>query len=358
MRSLQLTEFGAPLTWTEVPTPEPRGSEVLLETLTCGVCHSDLHLWEGFYELGGGKRSYVKDRGVQLPLTLGHEAVGRVVAKGPDATDVEVGDVRLAYPWVGCRECRECRAEQEHLCATPRSIGIFLPGGYADHLLVPDARYLVNIDGVPPEAACSYACAGLTAFSALRKLPDLGPNDHLVIIGAGGVGLMALQLVREVTDARIVVVDISDPNLEAARKLVECETINSRDQPPYPQVKAVTGRAGAAAVIDFVGNGETAGLGVSLLAKNGILILVGLFGGELTIPTPALPLKNITLRGSYTGSLPELRELIGIVRAGRLAPMPVTCYPMDDAQTLLERLRTGEVVGRAVLLSAASAPAG
>jgi alcohol dehydrogenase, propanol-preferring len=349
MRSLQITEFGAPLAWSESDTPQPTGAEVLLETVACGVCHSDLHIWEGYYDLGGGKKAYVKDRGVQLPLTLGHEVVGRVVAKGPDARGVEIGDVRLAFPWIGCGECRECRAEREHLCGSPQSLGVFRHGGYSDHLLVPNASCLVEIGDLPPEAACSYACAGLTAYSALRKLPALESEDHVVIIGAGGVGLMALQIVREITSAGIIVVDLSDRNLEAARSLVDCVTINARGGSPFKQIREVAGRAGVAAVIDFVGSSDTVGLGFSLLAKNGSLIVVGLFGGELTIPTPTLPLKAVTIRGSYTGSLPELRELLAIARSGRLKPLPVANFPMEEAQHILERLHAGEVVGRAVL---------
>src|SRR5688572_23491333 len=110
MRSLRLTEFGGPLVWSEEPSPDPVGAEVLLETVNCGICHSDLHIWDGYYEMGPGKRLYAKDRGLALPLTMGHEVVGRVVAKGPLADSVEVGDLRLVYPWIGCGACRACRS--------------------------------------------------------------------------------------------------------------------------------------------------------------------------------------------------------------------------------------------------------
>jgi propanol-preferring alcohol dehydrogenase len=349
MRSLQVAEFGAPLVWNEGKTPEPAGSEVLLETVACGVCHSDLHIWEGYYDLGAGRRSFVKDRGVNLPLTLGHEVVGRVVAVGPDVRGVTPGDIRLVYPWVGCGSCKACVRGDHHLCDTPRSIGVFRHGGYSDHLLVPHTDYLLEIGEVPPEAACSYACAGLTAFSALRKVLPLGADDTLVLIGAGGLGLMALQIARELTNVRLIIVDVSEAKLDAAKAVADCTTVNAADGSAFKQVREIAGRRGVEAVIDFVGTGDTTNLGFGLLAKGGVLVVVGLFGGELTLPTPAIPLRSVTVRGSYTGSLDELRDLIAIVRGGQLPSLPVTCYPMGDAQTVLERLRTGDIVGRAVL---------
>jgi alcohol dehydrogenase, propanol-preferring len=349
MRSLQITEFGEPLEWSELPTPEPRGREVLLETVACGVCHSDLHLWEGYYDLGGGNRSYVKDRGVRLPLTPGHEVVGRVVAAGPEATGVGAGDLRLLYPWIGCGECRYCEADTPQMCSRPRSVGVFSHGGYSDHVLVPDARYLIDIGDLPPEAAASYACAGLTAYGALRKALPLEDDDHLVLIGAGGVGLMAAQVVPVLTGARVVVVDVDDRKLEAARAFGDCVTVNSRDADPREAILQRSGGRGVGAVVDFVGMSQTAALGYSLLAKNGTLVMVGLFGGELTVPTPSLPLRNVTVRGSYTGSPGELRELIALVRAKGLRPLPVACHPLDAAQGLLEDIREGRIVGRAVV---------
>jgi alcohol dehydrogenase, propanol-preferring len=349
MRSLQITEFGEPLAWSELPTPEPRGPEVLLETVACGVCHSDLHLWEGYYDLGGGNRSYVKDRGVRLPLTPGHEVVGRVVAAGPEAAGVREGDLRLLYPWIGCGECRLCEAGTPQMCSRPRSVGVFAHGGYSDHVLVPDARYLIDVGDLPPESSASYACAGLTAFGALRKALPLEADDHLVLIGAGGVGLMAAQVVPEMTRARVVVVDVDDRKLRAAREFGDFVTINSREVDPQTEIMRLTDARGVGAVVDFVGMSQTAALGYSVLAKNGMLVMVGLFGGELTVPTPAVPLRNLTLRGSYTGSLAELRELIALVRERKLRPLPVACHPLGAAQQLLEDIREGRIVGRAVV---------
>ena len=133
MQSYDVCECGAPLRLMERPTPKPTGTEVLLKVVAAGVCHSDLHIWEGFYDIGGGKRLKLADRGVKLPLTMGHENVGEVVAVGPDATGVKIGDRRLVHPWLGCGECAVCRRGDEQLCRTPFSIGVFRAGGYADH---------------------------------------------------------------------------------------------------------------------------------------------------------------------------------------------------------------------------------
>ena len=349
MRSLQLIEFGAPLEWRDAETPEPRGGEVLLEVLATGVCHSDLHLWEGYYG-DGPTRSYVKDRGVRLPLTLGHEIVGRVVAAGPEAAGVAPGDVRLVYPWIGCGSCKHCRGDCSQMCSAMRSLGVLSHGGYSDHVLVPDARYLVDAGGLPPEHACSYACAGLTAYSALRKALPLDSDEDLVIIGAGGLGLMAAQLVGAMTDARVTFVDLDARKLDAAREFGGFAAIDSRAVDAREELMRRTENRGVAAVVDFVGSSQTAALGQAVLAKNGTLVIVGLFGGEMTVPTHFFPLRNATIRGSYVGSLAELRELIALVRERGVRPLPVACHAMDDVSTLLEEMRQGRVVGRAVVV--------
>lgn len=349
MRSLQLVEFGAPMEWREAPTPEPGGGEVLLRTLATGVCHSDLHLWEGYYG-EGPTRSYVKDRGVRLPLTLGHEIVGRVVAAGPEAEGVAVGDVRLVYPWIACGDCRHCRDDESNHCSAMRSLGVLSHGGYADHVLVPDARYLLDIGGMRPEEAASYACAGLTAYSALRKVPPLGADDDLVMIGAGGLGLMAAQIVRATTEARVTFVDLDARKLEAARGFGDFVVIDGSKVDAREELTRRTEGRGVAAVVDFVGSSATVALGQAVLAKNATLVIVGLFGGEMTVPTQFFPLRNVTVRGSYTGSLRELRELLALVRESSVRPLPVACHPMDEVPRILEEMRHGRVVGRAVVV--------
>ena len=168
MRSFKVCECGAPLACVEDPTPRPVGSQVLLKVRAAGVCHSDIHIWDGYYELGGGKRLQLLERGIKLPLTMGHENVGEVVAAGPDAGDVPIGTVRLVHPWIGCGTCTVCKRGEENLCKTPKFVGVFSDGGYSDYLIVPHPRYLFDIGDLAPEKAAPLACSGITAYGALK----------------------------------------------------------------------------------------------------------------------------------------------------------------------------------------------
>ena len=208
MISFDVCECGAPLVRMERPTPVPTGSEVLLKVLAAGVCHSDIHIWDGYYDMGGGRKIQLTDRGIKLPLTMGHENVGEVVALGPDATGVHIGDRRLVFPWIGCGTCKVCREDEEQLCMAARSLGVYRNGGYADHLLVPHPRYLLDIGDMPPERAAPLACSGVTTYGALKKLGSMIVNEPVVIIGAGGLGLMALALLKAMGGIGAIVVDI------------------------------------------------------------------------------------------------------------------------------------------------------
>jgi propanol-preferring alcohol dehydrogenase len=263
---------------------------------------------------------------------------------------VAVGDVRLVYPWIGCGTCRHCQDDRSSHCSAMRSLGVLTHGGYADHVLVPDARCLVDVGAMRPEEAASYACAGLTAYAALRKLPPLEADEELVMIGAGGVGLMAAQVVRLMTQARVTFVDLDARKLEAARAFGDFAVLDGSNTDAREALMARTEGRGVAAVVDFVGSSQTAALGQAVLAKNGTLVIVGLFGGEITVPTHFFPLRNATLRGSYTGTLRELRELLALVRERGVRPLPVACHPMDDVPRLLEEMRQGRVVGRNVVV--------
>lgn len=195
MRMFQVCVCGQPLQLNEQATPKPTGSEVLLKVLAAGVCHSDLHLSDGWFDLGGGKRMSLADRGMKLPVTLGHENVGEVVAFGPDVKGVKVGDRRLAHPWIGCGTCGPCKRGDENLCRAMRSLGVFTNGGYADFMMVPHPRYLFDIGDLPPERAAPLACSGVTTFGALKKIPTLA-SEPTVIIGAGDSASCALPCTR------------------------------------------------------------------------------------------------------------------------------------------------------------------
>lgn len=303
MKSNQFREYGEPLAPAERPTPEPEGTEVLVRIRACGVCHSDLHLWQGYFEMGGGRKLDV--RAVrELPFTLGHEIVGEVAAAGPDAEGVSAGDRRVVFPWIGCGACDFCDGAREHLCHRPRALGTHLDGGFADHVIVPHPRYLFDFGDAAPELACTSACAGLTAYSALRKA-ERWLEDHLVIIGAGGVGFAGIQLAKALFDAELIV--------------------------------------------DFAGSSASAALGFRTVAKSGGLVVVGLLGGSLSVPLPLLVLKDLAVRGSDLGSLAEMEELMELVRSGRVDPIPYATRPMAEAEASLRDLEAGGVVGRIVL---------
>jgi alcohol dehydrogenase, propanol-preferring len=348
MKSYDVCECGAPLRLMERPTPKPTGTEVLLKVIAAGVCHSDLHIWEGFYDIGGGKRLKLTDRGVKLPLTMGHENVGEVVAAGPDATGVKTGDRRLIHPWLGCGECAVCRRGDEQLCRTPFSIGVFRAGGYADHLLVPHSRYLFDIGNIPPERAAPLACSGITTYGALKKIGPLLQEEPVVIIGAGGLGLMCLALHRAMGGKGAIVVDIDPVKREAALKAGAQAVIDGGAPDAAKQIIEAT-NGGAWAVIDLVGASRTVQLALDSIVKGGKLIIVGLFGGDITVPTPSFPLRAMTIQGSYVGSLPEMAELLDLVRRKGVPDLPVGTRPLAAVNEALNELKAGKVIGRLVL---------
>ncbi|MEH6524543.1 MAG: alcohol dehydrogenase [Sneathiella sp.] len=347
MHSQQIIQFGEPLEARDYPTPEPQGTEVLLKVDACGVCHSDLHIWEGFFDLGGGQKLDLLQR-MTLPFTLGHEVVGEVIALGPDAEDVEIGDKRIVFPWIGCRECSVCKAGDELLCMAPQTVGTRYNGGYADEVIAPHSKYLIPYDGVPTELACTYACSGLTAYSALKKLSHLREDQSLVIIGAGGVGLSAVHFASSVTKAKIIVADIDATKRAIARQSGAHETIDNSEPEAVAKLIEMTG-GGAEGAIDFVGAPATTEFGINGLCKGGHLVSVGLFGDSLPISLAMMPLMMRTIQGSYVGTLEEMHELMELVKDGKVAPIPYEVRPLDEAHNALMDLQAGKIKGRVVL---------
>jgi D-arabinose 1-dehydrogenase-like Zn-dependent alcohol dehydrogenase len=348
MRSFQVCQCGAPLQMNEAETPKPTGTQVLLKMLAAGVCHSDLHIWDGYYELGAGQKLMLADRGIKLPLTMGHETVGEVVAAGADAKGVVVGDMRLVNPWMGCGECKVCKRGEENLCLKPQNIGVFTQGGYATHLLIQHPRHLFDIGNLTPEQAAPLACSGVTAYSALRKVAGTLQHEPLVVIGAGGVGLMGVSLARKMGANDVIVVDIDPGKREAALKVGATVAIDGGAADAVSQIQRATG-GGAWAVIDFVGSGQTVNLAVSSITTGGTVVVVGLFGGDVTVPTPFLPLRAMTLRGSYVGSQSDLAELLELVNRTGMPPVPIRTRPLAVVNEALNDLRAGKIIGRVVL---------
>jgi len=345
MLSYQTGAPGAPLVEVESDTPVPSGTEVLVKTLACGVCHSDIHLHDGGFELGGGKRLEVGREG----QVLGHEIYGEVVAVGPDAEGVQVGDRRVVYPWIGCGECAVCQRGDEHLCTPGRALGIIVNGGFASHVMIPHAKYLFDKGDVADSLAATYACSGLTAYGAIKKLGELAAGDEVVIIGAGGVGMMAIQIARAMGMDPIVV-DIDPAKLEAAQQLGVSRTYDSSQMDTAKAIRKATG--GAYAALDFVGAEASVNYGLTTLRKGGMLVVVGLYGGALTMPIPFLPMNARIIQGSYVGSPEDMAALMAMVREGKIAPIEIHERPLAEASDALADLKAGKVKGRQVLVTA------
>ncbi len=350
MRAWAVVKNEAPLEEIELPTPEPQGTEVLLETTYCGVCHSDLHIWEGRYDLGGGRVMNLMDRGLSLPIAMGHEIVGRVVKLGPDAKGVKVGDIRIVFPWVGCGTCAACLSEDDNMCLTSKSLGVYQHGGYATHVVAPHPRHLVDPGSLDPAVAATYACSGITVFSAIKKVMPLPADEPIVLVGAGGLGLNAIAVLKALKHKNIVVVDISAEKRAAAEAAGATKTVDGTGDDVTKRIVQACGAA-PIAIIDLVNGTATARFAFAALRKGGKLVQVGLFGGELNLPLPLMPIRALTVQGSYVGNPKELRELVALAQSGDLQALPVTTVPQREANAALMRLKDGKVTGRLVLKS-------
>ena len=346
MKSYQAPEAGKPLEEVESPTPEPTGSQVIIKTIACGVCHSDVHIHSGAFDLGGGNELPVP---VPNPFTLGHEVFGEVVAVGSEAANINVGDKRIVYPWIGCSDCNVCANGDEHLCNTGPVIGVMQPGGFGDHVVVPHSKYLHDAGDTPEHLAGTYACSGLTAYSALKKGAPYTSDHDLIIIGIGGVGMMGLQIAKAAFNCNPIVVDVDEEKLKLALENGASAAINPTDEDAIMKVFEITG-GNTSVAIDFVGSEKSTAFGTNLLRKGGKYIIVGLYGGELKLPLPLIPIMERGVQGSYTGSPGDMHELMELVRSGKVDPIPVEKRPASQANQTLEDLKNGKILGRAALM--------
>ena len=344
MLSWQIVEHGRPLQKVMHETPKPKGSEVLVRVTRSGVCHSDLHIWDGYFEMGGGKRFYVKERGCVPPFTLGHEPFGVVEAVGPKARGIKVGQKRLVFPWIGCGKCAVCKSGQDNYCVSgTRFLGVNRAGAYSTHVLVPDPKYLIDTSGIDDSFAATLACSAVTVYSAINKLPALTPKDAVAVLGCGGLGLIAISVLRARGVKNIIGCDIDDAKLGAATRQGAKKTVNTRAPDAAQQLQ------GVAAAVDLVGSPATAALGLGALRKGGRYVICGLYGGELTHPLPPFAQRAIGIVGSYVGNVRELKEVVALAKKGKIKPAPVETRSAERANEALEDLKAGRVLGRIVL---------
>jgi alcohol dehydrogenase, propanol-preferring len=349
MEAARIIQPNESLQIQQLETPKPKGSQVLVKVNSSGVCHSDIHLWQGGYEGPGGQFLKTTDRGVKYPLTPGHEIAGTVESMGEEAEGFSKNQNVIVFPWIGEGLCPACRIGQENLCDKPRSLGIYTDGGYAEYVLVPSYKYLVKLDeDMDLDASATLSCSALTAYGAVRNAV-LNPYDNLVVVGAGGLGLMAMQLAKSITGAKIIAMDLDDNKLDVAKKNGADNTINSKKEDPVKAIMELTDKMGADAIIDFVNASKTVETDMQLLRRRGKLVLVGLFGGELKLSLVSMPTRAYKIIGSYTGSISEMVELVSLAKRGVIKPVVSERFKLNQATEALTKLKDGKIIGRGVI---------
>lgn len=349
MKASRIVKLNEPLQVQELQTPTPKGAQILIKIQSSGVCHSDVHVWEGYYEGIGGQPLKTTDRGVKYPLTPGHEIAGIVDGLGEQVEGFGKNEKVLVYPWIGEGMCPACRVGEENLCDKARSLGIYTDGGYAEYVLVPNYRYLVKLgEDMDTDTSAPLSCAGLTAYGAVKNA-TLRPDDNVVIVGTGGLGLMALQLAKAVTGAKIIAMDLDDQKLDVAKKNGADITINSKKEDPVKAIMELTDKLGADAVIDFVNASKTVETDMQFLRRRSRLVLVGLFGGELKLSLVSMPTRAYRLIGSYTGTLNDMVELVSLAGRGVIKPVVSNRFKLDQATEALTMLKDGKIIGRGII---------
>jgi alcohol dehydrogenase len=347
MRRQSLVKFDAPLCETIVETPKPQGREVLVRIERCGLCHSDLHIQDGYADLGGGKRLDTT-RGMRLPFTLGHEIAGVVEDVGADIPQDLIGTKKAVFPWIGCGVCRECVAGDENLCVKQRFLGVSIDGGFASHVLVPDAKYLLDYDPLPVNQAATLMCSGVTAYGALKRLVGRPRQRNLLLIGLGGVGQMGLAFAQAMFSQKISVADLSPAARDSALKNGAALAYDPTEPDIAKRIIKET-EGGFDGIVDFAGNDKSMAFAVSVLARGGKIVVSGLMGGNFSLPMVQWVYKRMTIEGFMTGTLAEAHELMALARSGKIKPTPMQDEPMSDVQTWIDALRAGKVIGRIVL---------
>jgi alcohol dehydrogenase, propanol-preferring len=342
-----LTAYEAPLCETVVECPRPRGAEVLVRITHCGVCHSDLHIRDGYFTLAEGKNLDVR-AGRVLPFTLGHEIAGVVEQAGSAAEGVTPGSRVAVYPWIGCGACAACRRQEENICAAPRHLGINVDGGFATHVIVAHPRYLLNHAPLPAAFAATLMCSGLTAYAALKRLAGAASLGPVLLVGMGGVGMMGLALARKLHGQAPLVADVDAAKRSAALAAGAAAAFDPNDAGARKALLTNT-RGGVYGACDFVGSDRSLAFATGALAKGGKVVVTGLFGGSFTIPVAMFALKAMAIEGIQTGTLAEARELLDLARERNFDFPPVTERPLVAAQAALEELQAGRVVGRIIL---------
>jgi alcohol dehydrogenase, propanol-preferring len=318
----------------EAEIPEPGSGEVVVKIAASGVCHSDLHIARGEFE------------SVKYPITLGHEPAGYVYEVGAGVTGLKKGQHVVVYPGRGCGRCWFCLQGEENHCENGEFIGFDRDGGYAEYLRVESPRYLFPLSGLSLDEGASLACAGITAYHAVKAkaLPVIHPGDSVVVIGVGGLGHIAIQLLKKMSPCRVIAVDVRRRSLSLAEKLGADQTILPR-RDLVSQVKRVA-RNGVGVVIDFVGSSSTLTASYEMLRAGGRLVVVGAAAGQLRMNSGSTNGREVY--GSVSGSLSEMQELMEMARRKQFRVL-ASPYPLEQVNDVIKLLEDGRIEGRAVL---------
>jgi propanol-preferring alcohol dehydrogenase len=340
MQAARLHSYGKPLKIDDVPTPTPGPGQVVIRVEGAGFCHSDLHIISGEIQILP-----------RMPLTLGHENAGTVAATGDGVRAVREGDRVAVYGGWGDGFCDYCAAGEENLCPTMQWVGLSEhEGGYAEYLLVPHERYLVPLRTLEPKVAAPLTDAALTPYRAVtRALSAVPPDYPVLVIGCGALGQFGVKILRLLSGAEIIAIDLDDQKLATARESGATHTINARDSEVQRRVLDIARGVGVSAVFDFVGADSTLALALATTRPAGRVVQVGLAGGTAQVTALKTVKPEVSVSVSWWGNIRELREVIALVESGRLTPIPLEFWPLDKINEVSDRVKRGEVAGRAVL---------
>jgi alcohol dehydrogenase, propanol-preferring len=344
MRALQLKSFQSDPELVDMPEPEPGPGQVVIKVGGAGACHSDLHVMR---EFAAGMAPWGP------PFVLGHEAAGWVHRTGGQVRGLEHGQPVAVYGLLGCGHCKPCAAGAENLCVHgmegPPGIGFGVDGAMAEYLLITDPRRLVPIGDLDPADVAPLTDAGLTPYRVIKKVqPKLTPGSHAVVIGAGGLGHLAIQILGALTPATVIAVDTREQALALARQVGAAATVSGQDDNAAAQIREATGGAGADVVLDFVGSAPTIALGAAVAKPGMDLVVIGAAAGQFTWNFYALPYE-VKLTTSFWGTLPELHEVIALARQHKVKAH-VQRFPLEEAMHAYELMEKGQLDGRAVIV--------